>query len=129
MNVQNPMPRVLVVDDDEVCREVMQTLLQRFGCVVGLASDAGEAIEGARRTVYDLCILDMQLPDGSGLDLAKELRSRSLVPASCEFFAFSGRGVENSVASYFEAVLPKPIDIEQLRIHFSAWLERHSQKS
>jgi DNA-binding response OmpR family regulator len=66
---------ILVVDDDpEVCR-AMTLVLEGHGWNVCSAPDAAAARQTLRRRSVDLVLLDLSLPDSSGLDLLEELRS------------------------------------------------------
>ena len=70
--------RVLVVEDDPNVRELMQRSLQRDGhavAAVGTAADALRAFDGARPP-FDVCVIDIVLPDRSGPVLARALRRR-----------------------------------------------------
>jgi two-component system response regulator DevR len=68
---------LLVVDDHEVVRQGLVALLgRRPGFqVVGEAGTVAEAIEGARRFQPDLVIMDVRLPDGSGIEACREIRA------------------------------------------------------
>jgi len=64
----NPV-RVLVIDDHPVYRRGMASLLEASGClVVGEGASAAEAAELARRLAPDVILMDLGLPDGSGVD-------------------------------------------------------------
>jgi two-component system, NarL family, response regulator DevR len=69
--------RVLVVDDHEVVREGLVALLDRRPTlqVVGEAATAAEAISQSARLQPDLVIMDVRLPDGSGVEACREIRS------------------------------------------------------
>ncbi len=72
-----PTPnRILLVDDDSSIREVLSMHLADRGFLVDTAGDVNEARGQATRAAPSLVILDMMLPDGSGLDLLPELRER-----------------------------------------------------
>jgi two-component system response regulator DevR len=69
--------RLLVVDDHEIVRQGLVALLDRreeFE-VVGEAGSVAESIEMARRFQPDLVIMDVRLPDGSGIEACREIRS------------------------------------------------------
>jgi two-component system response regulator DevR len=69
--------RILVVDDHEVVRQGLVALLDRREGfqVVAQAGTVAEAIEQARRFEPDIVILDIRLPDGSGIEACREIRS------------------------------------------------------
>jgi DNA-binding NtrC family response regulator len=65
---------ILVVDDEEVMRDVLQTLLAQAGYDVAVCESAEEALGMARRRSFDAAVVDVMLPDVGGLDLLEELR-------------------------------------------------------
>ena len=69
--------RVMIVDDHEVVREGLRSLLRRRQelAVVGEADSVASAIEEARKTEPDVVIMDVRLPDGSGVEACREIRS------------------------------------------------------
>lgn len=69
--------RVLVVDDHEVVRQGLVALLDRRDAfqVVAEAGTVAEAIEQARRHQPDIVIMDVRLPDGSGIEACREIRA------------------------------------------------------
>jgi two-component system, NarL family, response regulator DevR len=70
---------VFLVDDHEVVRQGLRTLLEDAGLrVVGEASTAAEAVRRIAATRPQVAVLDVQLPDGTGIDVCREVRS--LVP-------------------------------------------------
>ena len=72
------MPVVLVVDDEPAIRESLAFALRRDGFGIAEAATLRDAEQ--RRAGADLIILDLVLPDGSGLDFLRALRARSDVP-------------------------------------------------
>lgn len=69
--------RILLVDDHEVVRAGVRMLLEHRPnmTIVGEASTAAAAIAEAARTAPDLVIMDVRLPDGSGVEACREIRS------------------------------------------------------
>jgi DNA-binding NarL/FixJ family response regulator len=69
--------RVLIVDDHEVVREGLRALLRRRPqlAVVGEADSVATAVEEAQRTEPDVVIMDVRLPDGSGVEACREIRA------------------------------------------------------
>jgi two-component system response regulator PilR (NtrC family) len=65
---------ILVVDDEEVMRDVLHTVLGQAGYTVTLASTAQDGLALARRQPFDAAVVDVMLPDLSGLDVLDELK-------------------------------------------------------
>ncbi|WP_213287313.1 response regulator [Bradyrhizobium sp. sGM-13] len=75
------IPQILVVDDDLEIRKLLARYMKEQGFRVQLASRCAEVRERIATNQIDLIVLDVMLPDGSGLDLCRDLRSeRSNVP-------------------------------------------------
>jgi two-component system KDP operon response regulator KdpE len=80
MNAQSaPAPersaRILVIDDEEQIRRALRSVLQARHYTVDIAATGGRGLEVAAGTTPDLVILDLTLPDMSGLKVAEELRA------------------------------------------------------
>jgi len=67
--------KVLVVDDEEVIREFLRTLLLKWGCEVEEAADGVQALEQLAKDNYDLLICDILMPNKNGWEVMKEVRS------------------------------------------------------
>jgi two-component system KDP operon response regulator KdpE len=72
--------RILVVDDEPQILRALRTSLQAHGYEVSLAATGDEALTEASRTMPELVILDLGLPDMDGTDVIRELRSWSDAP-------------------------------------------------
>ena len=74
--MSEPQLRVVLVDDHEVVREGLRTLLsrQKNMMVVGEAATMTEAIDVAARTKPDVIVMDVRLPDGSGVEACRTIR-------------------------------------------------------
>lgn len=73
--------RVLIVDDHAPFRQLARTLLQGAGfTVVGEAEDGATAVDASRRLRPDVVLLDVQLPDADGFDVARVLAAQSESP-------------------------------------------------
>jgi DNA-binding response OmpR family regulator len=70
--------RVLIVEDEEGLAGALRIGLVREGYAVDLATTAGEAHEKLALTAYDIVLLDVNLPDGNGFQLAEQVRSGEL---------------------------------------------------
>ena len=68
------MVRILLVEDNEMNRDMLSRRLERKGFEVTMAVDGREGVERARAGGYDLILMDMSLPEISGWDAARQLR-------------------------------------------------------
>jgi two-component system response regulator RegX3 len=73
-------PLILVVDDEQSYRDALSVALQREGFLVDTAADGAEAIARFEASRPALVLLDVMLPKMSGIDVCRELRTRSRVP-------------------------------------------------
>src|SRR4051794_18122593 len=73
-------PLILVVDDEQSYRDALAVALQREGFAVDTAADGVEAIDRFEASRPALVLLDVMLPKVSGIDVCREIRSRSRVP-------------------------------------------------
>ncbi|HUN91211.1 MAG TPA: sigma-54 dependent transcriptional regulator [Burkholderiaceae bacterium] len=109
-------PAVLIVDDEADLRELLALTLVRLGLDVDPAANLAEARARLASGDYALCLTDMRLPDGSGLDLVREVAARSGGPRIAVITAFGS--AENAVAALkagaFDYVT-KPLDLDHLR--------------
>ena len=71
------MAKVLVVDDEKLIVKGIRFSLEQDGMEVDCAYDGEEAIELAKKTEYDIVLLDVMLPKLDGLEVARRLRSGS----------------------------------------------------
>jgi DNA-binding response OmpR family regulator len=72
--------RILLADDDVELCEMLVEYLERDGFHVETAHDGAKALEKARSGDHDLIVLDIMMPEMSGLDVLRELREDSLIP-------------------------------------------------
>ena len=109
--------RVLVVDDNVDAAQTLQLLLEAGGHRVRVAHTALEALEIAQATSPELCLLDIGLPDISGYDLARGLRSMAGT-AKATLVAVTGYGRREdrdmADAAGFNHYFVKPVDVEAL---------------
>jgi signal transduction histidine kinase/ActR/RegA family two-component response regulator len=107
--------RVLFLEDDESIRDTIGDLLMEWGYNVHLSSTVAEANQCVLEERYDCIILDMELPDGMGLDTAKYARQTRnfqtpLMAMSAYHDLLSQPGTE-----ILKAALKKPVAIDDLR--------------
>jgi DNA-binding NtrC family response regulator len=88
---------ILIVDDEEAIRESLETLLELEGYSVTLAQDAAAGLEALGRVAFDLVLLDLNLPDRSGLEVVEEIRQTDKETPVILLTAYGS--VENAVAA------------------------------
>lgn len=69
------MARILIVDDEQIVRELLRTVLEHDGHTVDEVADGQEAVEANATCVYDIAIVDLIMPRKNGLDTVLELRA------------------------------------------------------
>ena len=84
----------MLVEDHADTARVLSRLLEKLGHSVTVAHSVGEALAAFVPDRYDVLLSDVGLPDGTGIDLIKEIRTRSDLPA----VALTGFGMEEDVA-------------------------------
>jgi len=122
MNVSEP--HLLVVDDDERLRALLQRYLSSNGFRVSAAADASEARTLMKSFAFDLVILDIMMPGETGLELTKSVRANSQIP----ILLLTARGEpEDRIAGLEQGAddyLPKPFEPRELVLRCTALLRR-----
>jgi two-component system NtrC family response regulator len=83
------MAEILIIDDDEMVCETLSLVAKQAGFISDCEHTRGSGLERARREYYDLVLLDVDLPDGSGLEIISELKETSGHP---EIIILTGYG-------------------------------------
>jgi signal transduction histidine kinase/ActR/RegA family two-component response regulator len=106
-------PRVLVVDDHPVNRQVAALLLAAFGCDVSACEDGAAAVRAVEAEHFDLVFMDVHMPGMDGLAASRAIRSmpapKSSVPIVAMTAATSDEDVALCLAAGMNGHLPKPI--------------------
>lgn len=112
--------KVLLVEDIEVNVVVARAMLEKFGCEVDVAMSGKQAFECFEQDSYDLLLLDIQLPDITGFDIAKTLRQRyeqeemDYLPLLIALTANIMQTKEEYQQQGMDDVLRKPLSLEAL---------------
>jgi two-component system, OmpR family, KDP operon response regulator KdpE len=119
-------PRVLVVDDEQQILRALSTSLKGAGYDVETADTAEAALAAAAMRPPEALILDLVLPDRSGIDVARELRTWSSAPV----IVLSAVGEEHEKVEALDAgaddYVTKPVGIDELLARLRAVLRRRS---
>jgi two-component system response regulator PilR (NtrC family) len=109
-------PRVLIVDDEADIRELLDMTLARMGLECDSAASVAEARQLLREKSYQLCLTDMRMPDGDGLELVREIEAHypTLPVAVITAYGSMENAVQALKAGAFD-YLAKPVSLAQLR--------------
>jgi len=106
--------RILVVEDNDLNRKLFCEVLRSQGFAVEPVADGGEALERARQFVPNLIIMDIQMPNISGIDLIEGAKADSVlrhIPVLA-VTAYAGKGDEERIREAgAEGYLAKPVSI------------------
>jgi two-component system, NtrC family, response regulator PilR len=112
----NAASRVLVVDDEPDLLTLMRLTLTKLGLEVVTADSLTEALAALDRGTYSLCLTDMQLGDGTGIDVLGAIAEKGLDLPCAVITAFGN--ADNAVAALKAGAfdyLAKPVSLDQLR--------------
>lgn len=111
-----PNKRALIVDDEPDIRELLEITLGRMNVDTKAAADLAAATQLLKEYEFELCLTDMNLPDGNGLDLVAYIAEHipNLPVAVITAFGSMDAAISALKAGAFDFV-QKPVDLEQLR--------------
>lgn len=119
-------PHILVVDDDPAVRAIIAACAAKAGYRVEQAEDAAEMRAHLALADFDLVLLDVNLPDGDGLELARELRAKGdvgiIMVTERDSPDDRALGIELGADDY----LPKPVYARELLARINSVLERRA---
>ena len=115
---------VLIVEDNELVTDALRILFEETGRRVSVAHSVADAVSMGEQDPPDLLLLDMRLPDGDGLDVARALSRIGLLPKAT--IALTGQDdpktLENCAAAGCSAVMVKPVATRELLDKAKEWL-------
>ena len=122
--------RVLVVEDDEVSREIELILLEAAGLAPEAVNDGREAVEKARDGGYAMILMDMQMPVMDGLDATRAIRQlpgMAMIP----ILAMTANAFEDDraacIAAGMNAHIGKPLEPEVMYATVLEWLRKSAE--
>ena len=120
----DPQPHLLIVDDDERIRGLLQKFLMRSGFLVSGARDAAQARRLLAGLEFDLIVLDVMMPGEDGISLTQSLRQRLMTP----ILLLTAKGETQNRIEGLEAgaddYLVKPFEPKELLLRINAILRR-----
>jgi two-component system response regulator RegX3 len=122
---QDSRARILHVDDDPQIRLLMAGSLHEFGYNVATAGTVKEALQLATGMAFDLFILDVRLPDGTGVELCQVLRRLQPGVPVVYYTGYADEASEREALSKCgDAYLQKPVSISEWEKTISELLAR-----
>jgi PAS domain S-box-containing protein len=119
-------PRILLVDDNAVNRQVAGEILRKSGCSVDLAEDGKKSIELVLENQYDLIFMDIQMPELDGVSATRKIKALGLdkVPPIVAMTAYSMKeDKERFLQQGLDDYLPKPIRANELINKVRQWIK------
>ena len=124
MNIINNQAHILIVDDDERIRNLLQKFLLRNGFFASIARDAAHARRLLSSIEFDMIVLDVMMPDEDGLSLTIDLRKTLTTP----ILLLTAKSESNERIMGFEAgaddYLTKPFEPKELVLRINSILRR-----
>jgi two-component system response regulator PilR (NtrC family) len=112
----NTAARVLLVDDEPDILELLELALLRMGLEVDRADGVHAALDCLKQNNYDLCLTDMRMQDGEGLDIVRHITAQNL---DLPIAVITAHGNMESAITALKAgafdYLSKPVSLDQLR--------------
>lgn len=112
------MAVILIVEDDSQNRELMETILKPLGHTIIKACDGREGVAKASKSLPDLILMDIRLPDISGIEVTRQIRA-ALPGRPLKIIAFTASvfpGDEQSLMENgFDGIIRKPMNLAEFR--------------
>lgn len=119
-----PLKKILVVDDEFLIRYSLSHMLQTASVEVSAVSTGAEALREISRLVYDVCCLDIHLPDTTGIIVMKRIKT---ISPHTRIIMMTGGAVSDSMLSDIhenaQLVLSKPFDLFKVKTFIDLLLE------
>jgi len=122
--------KLLIIEDDKILSENLKQSLRKEGFAVDTAKNIEYGLNNIEINDYDCIILDINLPDGSGFDLLKNIRNQEI---DTPIIIVTARGqTEDKIKGLnlgADDYVPKPVDVNELIARIRAIIRRNSNKS
>lgn len=119
---------ILIVDDQPFNLEIIEAMLRETKCNITTLSSGSDALDILLKQKFDIVLLDVQMPEISGLEITKKIRVSDSPNATTRIIAFTAGATESEVEQIYSAgmddVIHKPVDAMQLYTCIEAKTER-----
>lgn len=124
MSIENS--HILIVEDERDIRELMRICAESGGYRVTTAGSVSEALVVLGRTMPDLVLMDIQLPDGDGMRLCSDIRAKSDIPLILVTCKKEGGDIVAGLESGANDYVVKPFDIDVLMARIRSQLRSYA---
>jgi DNA-binding NtrC family response regulator len=121
--------RILIIDDDENIRKVLQTILEDEGYVIDTADTAQKGIQKSEKSFFNLALIDVRLPDMEGIELLTKLRETK--PKMRKIIVTGYPTLQNAVGAVnrgADAYVMKPFDVEKILLTIRGQLNKQADE-
>ena len=121
--------RILIIDDDENIRKVLETILADEGYIVESAETAKKGIEKSEKAFYNLALIDVRLPDMEGIELLSKLRNTK--PKMRKIIVTGYPTLQNAIAAVnkgADAYVMKPFEVERILQTIKEQLQKQEEE-
>ena len=125
--MQEDLPHILVVDDDERIRQLLKRYLTAQSMVVITAEDAAVDREYLKELQFDIVVLDIMMPGESGLNLTRYIKDSSNIPVLLLTARAEIEERIEGLSAGADDYLPKPFEPKELVLRIQAILRRTAQ--
>ena len=125
--LQNPLggKRILIVDDNNINRKLMQLLVEELGGEFDLAENGIQAVDACSRKKYDLILMDVNMPVMDGLEATNRIRALESTSRRTPIFALTANTLPSDREKFLDCgmddYLSKPINEKLLRNMLDKW--------
>lgn len=119
--------KILVIEDEELIRKVLEFRLKKEGYEVYLAKDGGEALELIPQHRFELILVDVMLPYVGGLEITHKIKSDPLTKDT-SVIVLSANGLENVILEAFalgaDDFIAKPFNLPELIVRIKKYIKQ-----
>lgn len=118
--------RILVAEDNVVNQKLITNMLKKYGYICDIVANGNEVLEALTRNIYDIILMDVQMPDLDGIEATKKIilkYPKSSTRPHIIAMTAHARGAEGQVCldAGMEGYLGKPIDMKELKQVLEFW--------
>jgi CheY-like chemotaxis protein/HPt (histidine-containing phosphotransfer) domain-containing protein len=120
-------PRVLVVDDNSINRDVAAEILKKAGCKITTAKSGSEAIDIVQKQIFDIIFMDIQMPGMDGIEATNKIKKIITVnkPPIIAMTAFALEGDRgNFLSQGLDDYISKPIRSQKIINKIKLWMQK-----